>query len=65
MDYEFIAGIETWGAGGQMLDLVTLKNGQILMITEHAVVLYENRTAFESGADGRTLHPQAAIERPV
>ena len=65
MDYEFIAGIETWGSGGQMLDLVTLKNGKILMITENAVVLYESRTAFEAGAAGGTVHPQEAVERPL
>jgi hypothetical protein len=58
MDHEFIARIETWGSGGQMLDLVTLKDGKILLITEAAVVMYANRTAFDSATDGKTLQTQ-------
>jgi hypothetical protein len=58
MDHEFIAEIETWGSGGQMVDLVTLKDGKIILITEDTVVLYTNRTAFDAGTGGRTLHTQ-------
>ena len=64
MDYEFIADIETWGSANQMLDLITLKNGKILMITEHAVVAYESRAAFEAGAAEGVLH-LAAPAKPA
>jgi len=59
MDHEFIVDIETWGSGNQMLDVVTLRNGKILMITEHTVIAYENRTAFEAGAAVGVLHLEA------
>lgn len=39
MEHEFISDVETWGSGGQMLDVVTLKNGEILLITGDALVL--------------------------
>jgi hypothetical protein len=63
VDHEFIAGIETWGSGGYMLDLVTLKDGKVLLITEHAVVLYESRSAFDSGIGGTTLESRSETLR--
>jgi hypothetical protein len=53
--HEFITGIESWGSGGTMLDLVTLKDGSILMIADGAIVLYSSRDDFECGRGGRTL----------
>jgi hypothetical protein len=47
-----------------MLDLITLKNGKILMITEHALVAYESRAAFEAGAAEGVLH-LAAPAKPA
>ena len=50
MDYELIADIETWNSGGsQVLDMVTLKDGRVLVISEDAVVLYSDREDFDSG----------------
>ena len=55
MEHEFVSGIETWGSGGQMLDLVTLNNGEILLVTDEAVILYDGRSHFEAGIGGRSL----------
>jgi hypothetical protein len=52
---EFIADIETWGSGGQMLDVLTLDDGSILLIRRDAVVLYRNRAEFDAGIGGRAL----------
>lgn len=50
MDAEHIAEVGSWDSGGGMaLDLVTLKDGRGLVISEEAVVLYENMEAVESG----------------
>jgi hypothetical protein len=49
MDCEFIQEIETWGSGGQMMDVVVLKDGRVLVITEHGIALYQDRATFESG----------------
>jgi hypothetical protein len=54
-DHEYIAGIETWGSGGHMLDVVTLKDGRVLMIGDGPVVLYESRSEFERGDRGTSL----------
>jgi hypothetical protein len=57
MDAEHITEIGSWDSGGGMaLDLVTLKDGRVLVISEDAVVLYENMEAVESGE---------AAERPT
>ena len=50
MDWEFIENIDTWGSGGQMMDVLQLKDGRVLVIGEHGISLYENREAFDSGA---------------
>jgi hypothetical protein len=55
MDCEFIQDIETWGSGGHMMDIVTLKDGRILVIAEHGVVLYPSRAAFDSGANSTRI----------
>ena len=62
MDYEFIEDIETWGSGGQMMDVMVLKDGRVLAITEHGIALYEDREAFDSGGN-RTLIESAAQPR--
>lgn len=50
MDTEHIAEIGSWDSGGGMvLDLVTLKDGRVLVISEDAVVLYESMGAVEAG----------------
>lgn len=55
MDYAHIAEIETWGSGGHMLDVITLTDGHILVIMDGRLVLYDDRSAFESGSGGRIL----------
>jgi hypothetical protein len=49
MDWEFILDIETWGSGGVMMDVVELTDGRILVIAGHAIAVYEDRAAFDSG----------------
>ena len=53
--HEFIAAIETWGSGGIMLDLVTLNDGSVMMITDSAIVLFASRDDFDCGRGGRSL----------
>ena len=55
MDCEFIQAIETWGSGGQMMDVVVLKDGRILVIAEHRIALYKNRAAFDSGENSTAV----------
>lgn len=48
---EHIAGVSTWNSGGgQLLDLITLRDGRVLVISEDAVVLYKNMAEVEEGA---------------
>lgn len=43
MEANHIDTVTTWDSGGGIaLDLVTLKDGRVLVISEDAVVLYEN-----------------------
>jgi hypothetical protein len=57
MKQEHIAEIGSWDSGGGMaLDLITLKDGRVLVISGDAVVLYENMDAVEQGE---------AAERPT
>jgi len=51
VDHEFIKHIETWGSGGHMLDIITLVDGRVLLIRATAIVLYENRRAFDEGRE--------------
>ena len=51
----FIDRFDTWGSGGQPLDVVTLKDGSVLLITEATIVLYESVESFETDAGGRIL----------
>jgi hypothetical protein len=55
MDHEFIKHIETWGSGGQMIDIITLVDGRVLLIRATAIVLYENQSAFDRGREGRVI----------
>lgn len=52
---EHIAELSTWDSGGgQLLDLLTLKDGRVLVISEDAIVLYNNMAEVEEGiADER------------
>lgn len=59
MDWEFIESIDTWGSGGQMMDVLALKDGRVLVVSEHGISLYENREAFDSGG-GYTAVDSAA-----
>jgi hypothetical protein len=55
MECEFVCKVETWGSGDQMMDILTLQDGKILLITAHAVTLFDDRHAFESGIAAGTL----------
>ncbi len=50
MDLHHIKEISTWDSGGgQLLDMLALKDGRILVISEDAVVLYSSMEALENG----------------
>ena len=55
MECEFISKVETWGSGDQMLDILTLQDGKVLLITADAITLFDDRSAFESGITAATL----------
>jgi hypothetical protein len=38
-----------------MLDIVTLVDGKVLLISATAIVLYANRSAFDSGREERVV----------
>ena len=63
MDCEFIQGIETWGSGGYMMDIVVLKDGRILVVAEHGITIYPDRAAFDNGREIETL--EVAAQRAV
>lgn len=50
MILEHIKSIESWDSGGgQLLDILTLKDGRVLVVSEDAVVLYESRSELDDG----------------
>jgi hypothetical protein len=55
MEGEFVAGIESWGSGDQMMDILTLNDGRILLITAGAVTLFDDRQSFDEGRSARRL----------
>lgn len=49
-ELEHVAEVSTWDSGGgQLLDLIVLKDGRVLVISDDAAVLYENREDLEAG----------------
>ena len=49
-DLEHIREVNTWNSGGNViLDLITLKDGSLLAISEEAIVLYPDMAALENG----------------
>jgi hypothetical protein len=61
MDCEFIRSIETWGSGGYMMDILVLKDGRILVIAEHGIVVYPDRAAFDSGQN--SMPAEVSVQR--
>ena len=55
MECEFICNVETWGSGDQMMDILTLQDGKVLLITANALTLFDDRSAFESGVSAATM----------
>lgn len=49
MDHAFITDLETWGSGGEMLDVLTLGDGRLVAITANRIALYDDTAAFEEG----------------
>ena len=53
---EFVDHVSTWNSGGDLaIDVVILKSGQVLGITDESVVLYEDFTDLEQG-DARATY---------
>lgn len=47
---EHVAEMSTWDSGGgRVLDLIALKDGRVLVISEDAIVLYSNMAEVEEG----------------
>ncbi|MGZ4011068.1 MAG: hypothetical protein ACXVLF_08950 [Flavisolibacter sp.] len=47
---EYIKSISSWDSGGGIvIDIVELKDGRVLGITDESVVLYPNMDALEEG----------------
>lgn len=50
---EHVVEATTWDSGGgQILDLLTLRDGRVLVVSEDSVVLYANIEDLESGGAG-------------
>ena len=50
MDLEWIKELGTWDSGGgQNLDMLTLKDGRVLVVSEDAVVLYADMDDVQAG----------------
>jgi hypothetical protein len=50
MELENITEVSTWDSGGgQVLDLLTLKDGRVLVLSEEVVVLYAGMSDLEEG----------------
>ena len=64
MDCEFIQEIETWGSGGHMMDVLILKDGRVLVLTESGIALYESRAAFDSGAKSAAIDIASVSPQP-
>jgi hypothetical protein len=54
-DFEHIKELASWDSGGGMvLDLITLKDDRIIVVSDEAIVLYPSMEAFEAGeAEGK------------
>lgn len=62
MVHEFIDSVETWNSGGNvMLDIIKLKSGQILIISDEVVCKYESIAEFE-GDEGEHDYDKHCIE---
>lgn len=63
-ELEHLAEVATWDSGGgQVLDLLTLRDGRVLAVSEDAIVLYENIADLEAGEarDRPTIFLCAAV----
>lgn len=59
LELEHIAEATTWDSGGGMvLDILSLKDGRVLAISDDAVVLYSSLEDLESGesTDRQTIY---------
>jgi hypothetical protein len=59
MNPEWVKELRTWDSGGgQLLDMLTLKDGRVLVVSEDAVVLYASMNDLEAGAakERPTIH---------
>lgn len=50
MDLEWVKEFGTWDSGGgQILDMLTLKDGRVLVVSEDAAVLYADMDDLQAG----------------
>ena len=56
MDSAYISDVETWGSAGELLDVITLRDGKVVAITAASLAVYDSAAAFEEG------EPRAVID---
>lgn len=50
LDTEYVKSVSSWDSGGGiMIDVIELKDGRVLGITDESVVLYPSMEALEEG----------------
>jgi hypothetical protein len=52
----FVAELDTWGSGDQLLDVLTLRDGRVVVIMASRLAVYDDERAFEAG------EPRAVVE---
>lgn len=58
MNFEYIKDVSTWDSGGGVsLDLIELKDGRVLAVSDEVVILYRDMEDLTTG--------DTAAERPV
>ena len=60
MEFEYIKDVSTWDSGGGIaLDLIELKDGRVLAVSDEVVILYRDKEDLVTGdtaADRPVLH---------
>lgn len=62
MEFEHIEKVSTWDSGGDvLLDLIELKDGRVLAISDEIVILYKNMEDVMTG-DASEERPSIILE---
>ena len=55
MKHAFVGELETFGSGGEMLDVIALNDGKLIVIMESRLAIYPDAQAFEAGTPHRIV----------